>query len=131
MKTKTKIKNVFLRVCLVIIGVVLILLFIPFGNESYAFDETHTIEVPKLSIAPSKVNDYTIIFYNVRTVFALTKDVEQMLGNLEERNCNDTVYYYDRKQDYTITNYNLVDAFVLNRIEFNYTLGDACVNKTE
>ncbi len=101
-----------------------------YGKISIIYDKTNgsqTIElgIPKLSFM-AKENDKSYSFKNIRSNKNLTKEVKDFLKTLELIKCNDTTYYYDKKNNFTIIDYSIKTHFIYNTISYKVSDGNYC-----
>lgn len=114
--------------------VVLYLIFrvLPFGFtlKSYTYNvsdgkQTVKLGVPRLSFM-SKVNDRSYAYKNIRGNHVLKNEVKDYLNTLEKIECNDTTYYYDKKNDFTVIDYGIKNNILYNTISYDVRYGNYC-----
>lgn len=90
-------------------------------------NSSQTIElgVPRLSFM-GKENDKSYSYKNIRSKKVLTKEVKSYLNTLIKLVCNNTTYYYDSKNDFTIINYSIKNHLLYNTISYEVRYGDYC-----
>lgn len=115
-----------------ILLIIIILKTLPLGYdiESIIYDMTdgsQTVElgVPKLSFL-KKENDRSYSYKNIRGNKILKKEVNAFLNTLEKTKCNNTTYYYDKENDFTIINYSVKNNVLYNTISYQIRYGDYC-----
>ena len=126
-------KNLLIVIPVGIILVIIILLkILPLGYdiESIIYDMTdgsQTVElgVPKLSFL-KKENDRSYSYKNIRGNKILKKEVNDFLNTLEKTKCNNTTYYYDKENDFTIIEYSVKNNILYNTISYQIRYGDYC-----
>ncbi len=131
MKKKVIFLIPFIILATIIIG------FIIFRNIQLGYDKTsiiydktkdsQTIElgIPKLSFA-AKENDKSYSFKNIRSNRVLTKEVKAFLKTLDPLKCNDTTYYYDKRNDFTIIDYAIKNHLIYDTISYRVYDGNYC-----
>ena len=129
-----KTKIIFIILIIIILAVI-ILLNIPLGYNkiSTIYDnenESQTIElgIPKLSFM-KKENGKNYSYKNIRSNRILVKEIKSYLNTLNKVNCNDTTYYYDDKNKFTIINYSVKKHILYNTISYEVRYGDYCFSK--
>lgn len=132
-------KNLKLIISIFILLIILIL-FLIFKNLSlgyykqiiiYDFEvgsQTVELGVPKLSFM-SKVNDKSYSYKNIRDNRVLTKEIKKYLNTLNQLKCNNTIYYYDNKNDFTIIDYSVKNNILYNTISYEVRYGDYCFSR--
>lgn len=125
---------------LIVFLILLILYFLVFRNINLGYkkisiiyekeNSSQTVElgVPKLSFM-AKENDKSYSFKNLRSNKVLIKEVKKFLKTLETLNCNNTTYYYDPKNDFTIVDYSVKNNFVYNTISYRIVYGNYCTQR--
>ena len=115
-----------------ILLIIIILKTLPLGYdiESIIYDMTdgsQTVElgVPKLSFL-KKENDRSYSYKNIRGNKILKKEVNAFLNTLEKTKCNNTTYYYDKENDFTIIEYSVKNNVLYNTISYQIRYGDYC-----
>lgn len=89
-----------------------------------------TIGLPKLSFFIKK-NDQSYKAYNLRSSYVLETEVKRYLKTLKYTNCNDTIYYYDEKNDISIIEYKIKNNILFNTISYEIVDHDYCELKHE
>lgn len=79
------------------------------------------IGIPKTSFM-MKYNDKSLSFKNLRNKNILENEIKNYLKSLKYLSCNNTIYYYNEKDNFSITSYS-VDNHVLYKT-INYTIVD-------
>ena len=100
---------------------------IPYGKRSYFSEASNkNLEMPKFLKLKEECCSYTATFSSLRSVWALKKDMENILKNYEVLNCEGNTYYYNENENYTITDYNIKQGILFNQILLNYGNGNSC-----
>ena len=116
----------------VLLVTIILLKIIPLGYEIEftiydMTDGSKTVElgIPKLSFL-KKENDRSYSYKNIRGNKVLKKEVNDFLNTLEKIKCNNTTYYYDKENDFTIIEYSVKNNIVYNTISYQIRYGDYC-----
>ena len=83
------------------------------------------VGVPKTSFL-MKYRDKSYSFKNFRNASILENEIKQYLKNLDYLTCNDTIYYYNSKDKYSITAYAVEKHILYNNITYTIADGDFC-----
>ncbi len=104
-----------------------ILLMIPYGNRSYLSEASNKkIEAPKFMKLKEECCSYTATFSSPRSSWSLKKDMENILKNYELLQCEDKTYYYNSKENYSITEYKIKNGLFFNQLSITYGVGNSC-----
>lgn len=87
-----------------------------------------SIGLPKLSFN-IKTNDLSYSAYNLRGTYILENEVKRYLKTLKYSNCNNTIYYYDEKNDISIIDYKIKNKLLFNTISYTVADHDYCESK--
>lgn len=120
---------------MIIIGI-LIINNISFGYTLKKFKFSHfhpekeiTLGIPKTSFMP-KYNDKSFSFKNFRNKNILENEVKKYLKTLKYLSCNDTIYYYNDLDNFSITSYSVDNHILYNTISYTIVDDDYCfINK--
>ncbi len=125
-------KKLIFIITLVIIIAVIIFRNIQLGYNKISIihdkeNGSQTIElgIPKFSFM-KRENDRSYSYKNIRNNEVLAKEVNSYLNTLTKLECNDTTYYYDNKNDFTIINYSIKNRILYNTISYEVRYGDYC-----
>ena len=83
------------------------------------------VGVPKTSFL-MKYRDKSYSFKNFRNASILENEIKQYLKSLDYLTCNDTIYYYNSKDKYSITAYAVEKHILYNNITYTIADGDFC-----
>ena len=83
------------------------------------------IGIPKTSFL-MKYQDKSYSFKNIRNASILENEIKKYLKELEYLTCNDTIYYYNSKDNYSITSYTVEKHILYNNITYTIANGDFC-----
>lgn len=130
-KHKSKVKKILLCLALLVI----VIIYLIFKNISLGYDiktvhYNHTdrninIGIPKLSFM-LKNNDRSYSFKNFRSAGILENEVKKYLKTLKYSTCNNTIYYYNEKDNYSIINYSVKNHFLYSTISYEIVEKDFC-----
>lgn len=131
-------KRKILIIVVVLLVLYLIFRMIPFGftKKSFIYDlsdgkQTVILGVPRLSFL-GRENDRSYSYKNVRSNNVLKKEVKDYLNTLKKVKCNDTTYYYDKDNNFTVINYSIKNNILYNTITYDVRYGNYCfVKKAE
>ncbi len=117
---------------LIFILIILLIKNIYFGYTiktiKYNYDYENqklNIGVPKLSFM-MKINERNISFKNFRNVNTLESEIKKYLKTLKYSVCNDTIYYYNKDNDYSIIEYKVKNNILYSSISYQISIGDYC-----
>lgn len=125
------------KIILISTLVIIILTVIIFRNIQLGYNKisiiydkengSQTIElgIPKFSFM-KKENDKSYSYKNIRNNGVLAREVKLYLNTLTKLKCNDTTYYYDDKNDFTIIDYSIKNRILYNTISYEVRYGDYC-----
>lgn len=85
------------------------------------------IGIPKTSFM-MKYNDKSYSFKNFRNKNILENEVKKYLKTLKYLSCNNTIYYYNDEDDFSITSYSVDNHIFYNTISYTIANGDYCNN---
>ena len=118
-------KRKILIIVVVLLVLYLIFRMIPFGfiKKSFTYDlsdgkQTVILGVPRLSFL-GRENDRSYSYKNVRGNNVLKKEVKDYLNTLKKVKCNDTTYYYDKDNNFTVINYSIKNNILYNTITYD------------
>lgn len=130
----------FMKKLILIIFLLLLIIFVflkigslGYNLKSYTYDsdlkkQSIILGVPKLSVM-GKENDRSYSYKNIRGNKVLKKEVKNYLNTLKKIYCNDTTYYYDKDNDFTIINYSVKNNIFYNTITYDVRYGNYCFYK--
>lgn len=133
---KTKIKLIISFLIIIIILLYFIFKFIYLGYEikeikyknSYS-NNNIKIGIPKTSFMP-KINDQSYSFKNFRSSNTLKSEIKDYLKTLEYKTCNNTIYYYDEEENFSIIEYSVENNILYSTISYHLEEYDYCyINK--
>ncbi len=133
---KRKQKNRTKILVITIITIIIILLYTIFRNTYLGFDTVKvkyahmeekeiSLGIPKLSFM-KKYNDRSYSFKNLRSSNVIEKELKDYLKELEYLTCNDTIYYYDKDNDFSIINYSVKNHYLHSTVSYEIVDYDYC-----
>lgn len=116
----------------------IIMIFIIFKNVYLGYEEEKVkyvnssgmsdvikLGIPKFSFdEKSMENSYT--FKNIRNKKVLEKELNDYFKTLKYVSCNDSIYYYNEEEDFTIVNYDVINHYLFSTISVQLYNGDYC-----
>lgn len=122
-----------LIICLIIL--LLIIIYITFRNLSLGYNiktvnyshssRSINIGVPKASFM-MKHNDRSYSYKNLRNSNIVENEIKKYLKTLKYSVCNDTIYYYNEKDNFSIINYSVKNHILYNTISYEIVDNDYC-----
>ena len=125
------------RIILIVIIALLSISGIILNNISYGYtikkvhylhagiDKDIHIGIPKTSFM-MKYNDKSYSFKNFRNKNVLENEIKKYLKTLKYLSCNDTIYYYNEADDFSITAYSVDNHILYKNITYTIANGDYC-----
>lgn len=126
------------KITLVIIIIITILIYIIFKNTNLGYKITtinykHNVVtpqqiqlgIPKLSFM-MKNRDYSYSYKNLRSSEVVENELKKYLKTLDNLTCNNTVYYYNKEDNYSIIDYSVKDNFLYSTISYSIIYDDYC-----
>ena len=129
---KNKIKIIGLIILSLLIIVVIVTNNISYGYHIKLVHYNHAgikkninIGIPKTSFM-MKYNDKSYSFKNFRNKSILENEIKKYLKTLKYLSCNDTIYYYNEHDDFSITSYSVDNHILYKNITYTIANGDYC-----
>ena len=133
--THQKKKNKLI-ICLIFL--VIIIIYITFRNITLGYkidtvkyshsNKIINIGIPKTSFM-MKHNDKSYSYKNLRNSNIIENEIKKYLKTLTYSVCNETIYYYDKKDNFSIIEYNVKNNILYSTISYQIDNGDYCNNK--
>lgn len=133
---KNKKKILKITFCLVIL--LFIIIYLIFRNLSLGYNiekinYQHSnryinLGVPKTSFL-SKNNDRSYSFKNLRNSNILENEIKKYLKTLNYSTCNNTIYYYNSKDNFSIINYSVKNHLLYSTISYEIVDKDYCLTE--
>ena len=117
--------SVFLTLLIVFLG----LRYISFGSKTQVMGASLVnLEIPKFSsIKSESSSSYEATFKSLRSAKVLKKELDKIMNNYMKVSCNGGTYYYNMKNDVTITSYYVNPSQLINTFEIAYEKGNICL----
>lgn len=137
-KKEINIKNRMKIIGIIILSLLVIIIVIT-NNISYGYQLKNVhynhagikkdinIGIPKTSFM-MKYNDKSYSFKNFRNKSVLENEIKKYLKTLKFLSCNDTIYYYNETDDFSITAYSVDNHILYKNITYTIANGDYCEN---
>ena len=93
-------------------------------NYSHS-DRTINIGIPKVSFM-IKNNDRSYSFKNLRNSNIVENEVKKYLNTLKYSTCNDTIYYYNENDNFSIINYTIKNHILYSTVSYEIVDKDYC-----
>lgn len=128
---KNKIKMITLFTLIIIVLIYFIFRFIYLGYNLKSVELNHyetkniNLGIPKTSFM-LKENNGSYSLKNFRSAHTLNAEIKDYLKELEYRTCNNTIYYYNAKDDYSIIEYSVKDNILFSTISYHVRNKDYC-----
>ena len=74
---------------------------------------------------------YSAEFKSVRSAYILKKEFDNIVKNYKILRCNNQIYFYDEKNDITITEYSIERGFLFNKFYIVFDEGNSCNGKKQ
>lgn len=123
------------KILLAIIILILIIVYITFKNlylgyniknvNYYHTNKNINLGIPKTSFM-MKHNDRSYSFKNIRNSNIIENEVKKYLKTLKYSNCNNTIYYYNEKDNFSIINYSIKNNLLYSTISYEVVENDYC-----
>lgn len=128
-------KRKILRIITLIVILIFIIIYILFRNvylgyniETLEYSHTNkniNLGIPKTSFM-LKHNDRSYSFKNLRNSNIVENEVKKYLKTLKYLTCNDTIYYYNEEDNFSIINYSVDNHILYNTISYEIVDNDYC-----
>lgn len=114
---------------IIFLGIIIIIIlgikFIPFGSMNYRTKEmASNLVIPRLSVFEKECCMFSANFKSFRSKYSLEKELNNIMDKYEKRTCNSKIYYYDKVNNITITDYGVKLGFLINSFYITYDKGD-------
>ena len=128
-------KRKLFRIITIIVVLIFIIIYILFRNvylgyniETLEYSHTNkniNLGIPKTSFM-LKHNDRSYSFKNLRNSNIVENEVKKYLKTLKYLTCNDTIYYYNEEDNFSIINYSVDNHILYNTISYEIVDNDYC-----
>src|SRR5574344_2520856 len=120
-----KYSNVFIMIILIIVVIILGIKFIPFGYHNYKNEKMmSSLTIPKLSVFDKECCMFSASFKSYRSVYSLKNELDNIMKKYDKISCNSKTYYYDKKNDITISDYGVESGIIVNTFFITYDKGN-------
>lgn len=129
-----KTKKIILFSIILIIFILYIIfrnIFLGYDIKSVGYSHSNrdiNIGVPKTSFM-MKHNDRSYSYKNLRSSNIIENEIKRYLKTLKYSNCNNTIYYYNEKDNFSIINYSVKNHILYNTISYEIVDNDYCYMK--
>ena len=122
--------------CIVFLFAILITVITKNIGTGYILEKVHynhanrdiTIAVPRGSFF-LKNNDRSYLIRNIRGSNIIENEIKKYLKTLKYSNCNDTIYYYNEDDDFSIINYGIKNSVLFSTLTYEIVEHDYCLVK--
>lgn len=102
-------------------------LVIPYGTTNYKSEASGKIlEIPKFSKLSEECCMYGTTFTSIRSYSSLKNELEKIISKYEKLNCDGKEYFYNKEEDFTITEYEVKRGLIFNKFFITYGNGNSC-----
>ena len=103
--------------------------FLNYGNKSQIMGASLvTLDIPKFSSIKDECCTYEATFKSFRSSKVLQKELDKIMNSYMKINCYGNNYYYNIKNDVTITEYKVNPSSFENTFEIKYQKGNICLD---
>lgn len=129
---KKKLSLITISIPLILLILIVIIRNIPLGYtlESTIYEkeissQTIILGIPKLSFHEN-IDYYNFSYKNIREKKVITKEINDFLKTLQPIECKNNTYYYNTKESYTITKYQVENHYFYTTIYYQVKEGRYC-----
>lgn len=98
--------------------------FIPFKKTTYKSKQTDVnLRIPGFSFFNKECCMTSVTFTSPRSALFLQAELNDIMSKYESYTCNNNKYYYDEKEDITISEYGVELGFLFNTFYITYDKG--------
>ncbi len=124
---KFRISKRYLILLSILCLILALLIIYPYGTTNYKSEASgKVLDVPKHVKLKSECCMYNASFTSPRSAGVLKYELKTILKSYEKISCNGNDYYYNKDDDYTISEYNVKRGFLYNEINITYSMGNIC-----
>lgn len=130
-RNKQKSKRIIVSIILLLFIIVYLIfrnIYLGYGMKEVEYSHSKrniNIGIPKMSFM-IKNNDRSYSFKNLRNSNIIENEVKRYLKTLEYSTCNNTVYYYDKKQNFSIIHYSVKNHLLYSTTSYEIVERDYC-----
>lgn len=123
MKKKIGFIIAFILVITLIVGF-MIIKFYPLGKTTYLTPNSSiTLDIPVFSIFQEECCMYSVTFKSFRSTSSLKRELNSIMRDYTQMICNNQTFYYNEKEDITITDYGVNSGTFMNSFYITYEKG--------
>lgn len=125
-KLSAKTRKKFILISIFCLVLALLIIF-PYGRSEYISEASGKIlDIPKFSKLTEECCNYKASFTSFRSYTMIKTELEKILKDYEKLTCEGKTYYYNKDQDFTITEYKISKGFIFNDFSISYGKGNSC-----
>ncbi len=110
-------------VCLIIA----ILIMYPYGTTNYKSEASGKIlDIPRYSKLKEECCMFNVSFTSIRSATILKHELSDIINSYQKLSCDGKNYYYNKSEDYTVTDYGVKRGIIFNEIYITYGMGNSC-----
>lgn len=112
-----------------ILFIILLIVFInvPLGSSIYKSGASNKkVDVPRFMKLKEECCAFTATFSSFRSVHSLKHDLDKIISGYEVLNCDNKTFYYNSKENYTVTDFVVRNGKILNEVYISYGAGNSC-----
>lgn len=104
--------------------------FIPFKKTTYKSEQTDVnLRIPGFSFFNKECCMTSVTFTSPRSALFLQAELNDIMSDYESYTCNNNKYYYDEKEDITISKYGVEVGLLFNTFYITYDKGKRNANE--
>lgn len=128
-KNKLKLISIFSIIIIILIYLIFRFIYLGYNIKEVELNHRETkiinLGLPKTSFL-LKENNGSYSFKNFRSAHTLNAEIKDYLKELEYRTCNNTIYYYNKEDDFSIIEYSVKDNILFSTISYHIRNKDYC-----
>lgn len=123
-------KKIVTTILIFLLIIILSIKFIPFGSKNINMPNSLVnLKVPRLSFFKEECCMFSLTFKSFKSIFTLKLELNNIMNKYEKMTCNNKTYYYDEKNNITISEYGVNYGFILNEFYITYDKGKRDLNE--
>ena len=122
-------KNIIIVISILVILILVFIgvKYIPFGTKEATMGANiQKIEIPSLSSLESECCTYEATFKTLRGKNSIQKELDDMVENYMQIDCNGKKAYYDMTHNVTIFSYEVKGSGLFTQFTIKYNIGRTC-----
>ena len=128
-KNKIKLISIFSVIIIILMYFIFRFIYLGYNIKQVQLNHIETKEInlgiPKTSFM-LKENSGSYSLKNFRSSHTLNAEIKNYLKELEYRTCNNTIYYYNKEDDFSIIEYSVKDNILFSTISYHIRNKDYC-----